>query len=172
MPDTNTHILLWAFPIAVSFHVFEEFAFPGGLIQWIQLRKPRRAKGNMYYVLVNAATIVIGVVIALGASGVICYDLFLNFVALMGGNALSHIRASMKSQKYCPGTVTCVLVLFPLSVVSFWFFVYTGRVDVLSAILNACLGGFVGFYLFSVDARKIDRCSDTDEKTNNNQDMS
>ena len=57
MRDRNILILLWSLPIALSLHVFEEFAFPGGLKQWIKDYKPRKPRSDFYYFIVNAAAI-------------------------------------------------------------------------------------------------------------------
>jgi hypothetical protein len=157
MNMSNVSMLLWALPVAVCLHVIEEFAFPGGLIRWIELHKPRRLKRKLYYVAVNAAAIVGGVIIALTAKETIGFCVFLWFVAFMAGNALSHIRASVQSYKYCPGSVTGGLFFLPMLVVSSWILLANALINWQSAVLNIASGVFVGFFVFSIDVRQKDR---------------
>jgi len=150
-------MLLWSFPIALSLHVFEEFAFPGGLRQWIRAYKPRKPKSDFYYFVVNAAAIAAAFIIALKASGISGNRIYLYFVAAMAGNAASHIRGTIQNRQYCPGTISSGLLLLPLFVISFWYLLGVGKVDLPSAIVCSCVGFVLGFYLFGMDIRKGDR---------------
>jgi hypothetical protein len=42
-------MFLWALPIALTLHVIEEFAFPGGFVRWIEVHNYRRLKTTRYY---------------------------------------------------------------------------------------------------------------------------
>ncbi len=157
MRASNILILLWSLPIAISLHVFEEFAFPGGLREWIKAYKPKRLKSNFYYFIVNAAAIVVASIIALTANGSLGFRLFLYSVALMGGNGASHIRGAIQKKQYCPGTISACVLLLPLLVVSCWYFLKAGLVGLPRAVVFVGAGAFIGFYVFSVDIRKQDR---------------
>src|SRR6476619_4239631 len=102
MRDRTTLLLLWSFPIALSLHVFEEFAFPGGLKNWIKDHKPRKLRSDFYYFIVNAAAIVGVIIIALKATDRLGFGIFLYCVAIMGGNSASHIRGTIQKRQYCP----------------------------------------------------------------------
>src|SRR5438552_1033139 len=102
MRDRSVLILLWSFPIALSLHVFEEFACPGGFKRWIEVHKPRKPRSDLYYFLVNAAAIAGAVIIALTASGVLGFCIYLYSVALMAGNASSHVCGTIQEKQYCP----------------------------------------------------------------------
>jgi uncharacterized protein with HXXEE motif len=154
MRDRNIMMLLWAFPIALSVHVFDEFAFPGGLIQWIRTYRPRKPRSDLYYVVVNAAAIVGAIIVAVTATGILGYRIYLNSVALMAGNAASHIRGTIQKNRYCPGTASSALALIPLCIISYWYFLSTGRVDFASAVVCFCAGIVVGFFVFGVDIRR------------------
>ena len=156
MCDRNVVVLLWSLPVALSLHVFEEFAFPGGLKQWIKDYKPRKPRSDFYYFIVNAAAIVGAVVIALKASGPVGFCVYLNSIAIMGGNAASHIRGTFQKKQYCPGSLSGACLLLPLLVISYWYFLGTGKVNLPSAIICFCLGFIVGFYVFGVDIRRAD----------------
>jgi hypothetical protein len=153
----TSQLLLWSFPIAVGLHAFEEFGFPGGLKQWIKTYKPRKPKTNSYYFIVNAAGIVGAFIIALRASDILGFRIYLHFVAIMAGNAASHICGTIQMKRYCPGIVSGSILLLPILVISFWYLVGAGKVDLLSAIICTCVGIFIGFYIFGVDIRQKDR---------------
>jgi len=157
MHSSHIQILLWAFPIALSVHVFEEFAYPGGFIEWVKSNKPRRLKSTIYYVSINAAAILGAAVIALRAADIVGYSLFLYSMALMGGNAATHIRGSIQKRQYCPGSVTGALVLLPLLVVGTLQILDAGLVNLTLAVVCVGIGFFIGFFIFSADIRKQDR---------------
>jgi hypothetical protein len=157
MRDRNILILLWSLPIALGLHVFEEFAFPGGFSQWIGACSPRQPKSNLYYFMVNALGIGAAIIIALKANDTLGFRIFLYSIALMAGNAASHIRGTIRKKQYCPGTVSAGLLLLPLFIVSHWYFVTTGLVALPSAIVCICAGMVIGFYVVGVDVRVTKR---------------
>jgi hypothetical protein len=156
MRDSKIVMLLWSLPIVLSLHVFEEFAFPGGLKKWINEYKPRRPKSNFYYLMVNATAIAGAVIIALTASDILGFRIYLYCVALMGGNAVSHLCGTVQAKQYCPGTYSGAFLLLPLLVISSWYLLREGKVDFTSAIICVGLGTFIGFYVFGLDIRKAD----------------
>jgi hypothetical protein len=153
----TAQILLWSFPIGLSLHVFEEFGFPGGFRQWIKTYNPRKLKSNTIYFIENAAGIVAVCIIALKANDILGYRIYLYCVAGMAGNAASHLRGTIQKKQYCPGTVSSVLLLLPLFVISYWYFLGAGKVDLASATVCLGAGTFIGFYIFGVDIREKDR---------------
>lgn len=157
MRDSHIQILLWALPIAMSIHVVEEFAYPGGYIRWIKSHKLGRLKSNLYYVALNAAAILGGTIIALKASDIVGYCIFLYSVAIVAGNATSHLVGSLQKRQYCPGSVSGAVLLLPLLVVSTWSFHSKGIVDLPLAVVCICIGFFIGFYVFSTHIRRKDR---------------
>lgn len=156
MISTDIDTLLWAFPIVLGLHVTEEFALPGGFIHWIELYNPGRLRSTRYYYLINAAAIVGSIAIALLAGGPAGYWLYLYSVALMAGNAVSHLRAALQQKRYCPGSVTGGLLLIPLLLLSSWQFIAKAVVGWPFAALGIGMGVFVGFFVFPVDARSIE----------------
>ena len=157
MREMNILILLWSLPIALSLHVFEEFVFPGGFSQWISASSPRKQKSDFYYFIVNASGIVAVAIIALKASDILGFRLYLYSAAFMGGNAATHIRGTIQKKKYCPGTVTGGLLLLPLCAIAYWYFVSAGKVDLPSALVCICAGVVMGSYVFGVDVRMTKR---------------
>jgi len=96
-------------------------------------------------------------IIALTASDVLGFRIYLYFVAIMAGNAASHIRGTIQMRQYCPGLVSGSLLLMPLLVVGYWYSLGTGKVDLLSASICLCVGVFFGFYVYGMDIREKDR---------------
>jgi len=156
MSSIGISIFLWAFPIGLSFHVIEEFAFPGGFAQWIDRYNHRRLKSTGYYVVINGVAILGSIAIALLARSAVVYWLYLYSVALMAGNAASHLRASLRQKKYCPGSVTGGLLLVPLLLLSSWQWIASALVAWPFAVLGIAMGLFVGFYVLAVDVRPFD----------------
>jgi len=153
MRDRNLLVLLWIFPIALSLHVFEEFAFPGGFKRWINVYKPRKLRSDFYYFAVNAAAIAGAVLIALIARRAVGLAVYLYSVALMAGNAASHLRGTIREKHYCPGTISGCLLLLPLLFVSCWYLLSASKLDPLWAIACVAVGVSVGFFVFAVDVR-------------------
>lgn len=157
MSDPNILILLWALPIALSLHVFEEFVWPGGFASWIRAQSARKARSGFYYFLVNAAGIAVAIIIALTASNIHGFRLYLYSTAFMGGNAVTHLRGTFRTKKYCPGTISSGFLLLPLCLVSQWYFVHAGNVDLFSALVAGCAGLFVGSFVVGVDVESTRR---------------
>ena len=155
----DIHVFLWVFPMALIIHVIEEFAFPGGFVRWIELYNHRGLRSSRYYFVINAAAIVGSVAIALLAKDPVGFWLYLYSVALLAGNAISHLRAALQEKKYCPGSVTGGLLLIPLSLLSSWQFIANAIVAWPFATLGIGMGLFVGFYVFPVDARPFNSTS-------------
>ena len=154
MRDTYTVLLLWFFPIAISLHVFEEFALPGGLKQWIKDYQPRKLRNNFYYFIVNAAAIIGATILALTASGILGFCIYLNSVAIMAGNAASHLCAALQKRRYCPGSISGCLFLLPLCVTSNWYFLRERKVNLPSTVICLFAGAAVGFYVFGLHFKK------------------
>ena len=154
MNDKNVILVLWALPIAFGLHVFEEFIFPGGLQRWIRAYKSN-PKSDYYYFVLNAATWVVALVLALKPSVAGLY-VCAGFIALLAGNSVSHIRGTLQKKQYCPGTASGVALLLPLFVVSHWYLLSCRRLDWQALAVNVAIGIFVGFYLFGVDVRRAD----------------
>ena len=104
------------FPLGVALHVAEEWpAFP---------RWARRFASPQYSDREYITTHVAGVVVAIGAVGVIRWfpttPVLFGFLAMVFGpgvfcNAWFHIGGTILSRTYCPGVITSVLVYLPLS---------------------------------------------------------
>ena len=155
MSDNQITILLWSLPVAISLHVFEEFAFPGGLKQWIRTYRPRKPKGNWYYVAINAFAIVLAALLAWTARDYPgSLRGYLYFAALVAGNGAAHIRGTLQTRRYCPGIVSGGALLIPIFALNCWHFLAAGTLGLASTLACIAVGAFIGFYVFGVDRRK------------------
>ena len=153
----HTGLILWLLPIALSVHVFEEFAYPGGLRDWIRAYRPKKPSANWYYVLANGPIILGAIIVALKANDLLGYRIYLFLVDVMGANAVSHIRGSFQQKQYCPGTVSGSVLLLPLMILSNVYFLANDQVDGISIGLLICAGILLGFYVGGVDIRSKDK---------------
>ena len=153
MHALSSTMVLWARPVALSIHVVEEFAIPGGFVRWIERYNQRRLKRARYYVAVNAAAIALSVALAFWAKEPVGYWVFLYSVALMAGNAVSHVRAALQQKRCCPGMVSGVLLFIPLLVLGGWRFIGADVVRWPFAAIGIIMGLIVGLFLFPVDTR-------------------
>jgi hypothetical protein len=156
MMDKNIVILLWFLPLALSLHVIEEFAYPGGLRQWIRAYKPGRPKSTLYYFIANASILIGAYIIAFRAVDIFGFRIYLALVAIVGSNGISHIRGTLQKKQFCPGVFSSMVLYLPLTVLSFYYFLAQGKVDILSAVVCACIGVFIGYYVGGIDIRKKD----------------
>lgn len=153
MDLVSLQLLLWALPVFLSIHVVEEFGYPGGFIQWMAAHNPRRIKSTWYYIAINSAGIVVGILIALTAKDAVGYCIFVFTVTFMATNGLSHLIAAIQEKRYCPGCVTGPLLFMPLAVVSYWKFLTDNLMNWQSLVINAFLGFIVGFVVLTVHQR-------------------
>jgi len=153
----HTGLILWLLPIALSVHVFEEFAYPGGSRDWIRIYKPNKPRANWYYVLANGPIILGAIIVALKANDMLGYRIYLFLVDVMGANAVSHIRGSFQQKQYCPGTISGSVLLLPLMILSNVYFFGNDQVDIISIALLICAGMLIGFYVGGIDIRSKDQ---------------
>lgn len=151
---TEIQTFLWGLPLFTALHVVEEFAYPGGFVKWMAVHNSTRLKQTWYYVAINAFAILGGACIALIANGVVGYCVFIWFVTFMAANGLSHIIASVQAGKYCPGSVTGILLFLPLFAASSWKFLAEGLINWQSWLLNAFSAIVVGYFFITVHSRR------------------
>jgi len=154
MNPANLKLFLWALPLFMCIHVFEEFAFPGGFIRWMASQNSKRLHKTYYYVAINGIGIFLGAITALTATNVVGYCLFIWLVTYMATNGLSHAIASVQARRYCPGTVTGIFLFVPLLLVSYWVFATQDLVNWQSLVLNAISAFVVGYFFITVHQNK------------------
>lgn len=139
--DKITALLLWLLPISLSLHVVEEFFLPGGFIEWYHSYRPKFAKTKTsYYVVVNAILIAASFTIPISHKGSDIYHIFLVVCGWLSGNAIfTHIWGAIKTRRYSPGVAVGSVLILPLSIFSYVYFIKSGTVDLFSALVCAAV---------------------------------
>lgn len=135
-------IFFWLLPLVVVLHITEEFAFPGGFRLWYQNYKPSIGPSltNGFLVTVNSlliAACVISIILGTSPQGVAFWQ---TVAAILFSNSLFHIVGGVKSQQYCPGIITSIVLYLPLSLYGYWFFITTEQASTGTAIFSFILG--------------------------------
>ena len=168
-PGQKGVVLVWCLPIAFGLHVFEEFAFPRGLGEWSKDHRPQIADSmtTAHFYRINAIGGAATLGVALGAfdyargysfMGIRAWLAVLAWVAF---NALVHIRGTIESRRYSPGTVTSVALYLPLAVGATAYFLRQGAVDVVSLAIGAVWG--VAAYAFFIRRLRKRAATETGE---------
>jgi hypothetical protein len=140
--------LIFLQPIFFGLHVFEEFFFPGGYVVWYKSYSPKlvEALTSSYLFRINAIPLVLSVLASLGAFDYMgTYSLggiraWMALLSILFVNALFHIQGAILTKKYSPGMVSAIAFYFPLTIISFTYFLKTGAIDIFSAIVCLSIG--------------------------------
>jgi len=148
VPDRYTLILAFLWPIVFSFHVMEEFIFPGKGEEWFRLYRPEFASRytETYFVKVNAIGAAAAALVPLGifdyrgsySSAGIYANLV--FASAMLFNAYYHVRGTIETKRYSPGAVTGVVLYLPLAMALYAHLLASGAIGGLAAILCLIVG--------------------------------
>jgi len=148
IPDRRSLILAYCFPIAFTFHVLEEFILPGKGEDWFRLYRPRFASRytEAYFVKINAigfagaALVPLGLLDYRGAYSL--GGIFGNmiFAAALLANAYYHVRGSITTRRYSPGTLTGIVLYVPIAVAFYTQLLRTGAASWILAILCFAAG--------------------------------
>jgi hypothetical protein len=139
--------LAWAPAVAVSAHIFEEFVFPGGFSAWYRRYRPDAAVSftPRFAFGINALLVGVCLVIPLQGVGPNGVATWLIVAALLAGNAMFHIRATLRGREYSPGLVTSVAMYLPLAIFGYFHFLRSGRASLGTAVIAAIMGGSYNF---------------------------
>ena len=135
-------LLFWLPLAAASAHIFEEFAWPGGFAEWYRRYRPEieRSLSPRYLVIVNAALLFGLFSVGVDRRTVIGPAFLLTMVAILFGNGVFHLFASVRTRTYSPGAVTGALFYIPLGVVTFSAILRTHLASLETAIVAAIIG--------------------------------
>jgi hypothetical protein len=129
-PASALSLAYWLPLLCVIPHLVEEFIWPGGFMAWDRGYRPQfsasitpRALWSINSLLVAAAILCA----AMGESSRRGASLCLVLMAILGGNALFHLRAVLRTRRYSPGVVTGALLYLPACAYAYMmFFVQNG----------------------------------------------
>lgn len=134
--------LPWAPFAAACCHIFEEFVWPGGFIDWYRRYRlnPSRITKRLL-VFVNIALLAACITYALVADTKWGAATLLGLCALLCSNGMWHAWASVKTHTVSPGLVTGILLYVPLMIIEFNAYLQAGRVSLSLAAAAAGAGG-------------------------------
>jgi hypothetical protein len=139
--------MFW-FPLAAaSAHVFEEFAWPGGFTAWYHRYRPEiaRSVSKKFLFWINAALLFGAFSVGMDERTPIGPAFFLTFCALLAGNGMFHLYATLTTRHYSPGVVTGALLYIPLALYGFATLIASGRASISTALVAALIGGSYHF---------------------------
>ena len=148
VPDRQTLVLAYLFPIAFTLHVVEEFLFPGKGEDWLRLYRPHFAPRytDAYFAKINAIGFAGAALVPLGLldyrSGYSLGGIFGNlvFASAILANACYHVCGSIQTKQYSPGTITSIALYAPLAIVFFLQMLRSGAVHWLVALVCLAIG--------------------------------
>ncbi|HVP22047.1 MAG TPA: HXXEE domain-containing protein [Anaerolineaceae bacterium] len=143
LPKIFDVFLVFCLPITFGLHVFEEFIFPGGGIEWFALYHPEytSAYTPSYFFKVNVIALVLSILTTLGtfdfSGGFTFFGIraWIAFLAFQAINAIFHLRGSIVTRRWSPGLGTGILLYLPLTIVGFTYLLRTGVVDMISVVI-------------------------------------
>jgi Protein of unknown function with HXXEE motif len=148
IPDQHSLILAFLFPIAFSFHVLEEFVFPGRGEEWFRLYRPEFASRytEAYFVKVNAIGAAAAALVPLGlfdyrggfSFGGVAANMI--FASTMLANAYYHARGTIELRRYSPGVITSLVLYVPLAMALYAQLLKAGATGPVTALICLVLG--------------------------------
>lgn len=152
---------LWWAPLgAAALHVVEEFVYPGGFAAWDRAYRSsiQASITPGLHLVVNALLLAACGTVGLSGmpGGVLVVGGYrfrsavpaslsvvgwLVLAALLFSNAIFHVVGTYRTKTVSPGVRTGVLLYMPMALFGYGYFLRTGQVSFLAAIVSALLGG-------------------------------
>ncbi len=151
-------LLAWSLTGAASFHILEEFVFPGGFKSWWCAYRPETAASvsNRFLIIINAALLAFSVNVALAVqaprgNGVAAW---LALAALLFSNAIFHVIGAFQTKRYSPGMISGIVLYIPIAIYGFVHFLRRGQASLPTALVAAFIGGSYHFISFANHRRR------------------
>ena len=129
-----------AFVVAAVIHVLEEYAYPGGFLDWMKSMNPRFTP----WITTKFAVIINGLFLLLCAMGTVVASRSLVFslsvASLLFFNGLIHLAGTIRTKRYAPGVISGVLLYMPLSLYAVYLLAGTGRLTLAGGVMAGLLG--------------------------------
>ncbi len=135
-------LLFWCPLFAAIAHITEEFVWPGGFAGWYRTYHPdiARSISKRYLVVVNGALLFTCLSVGIDRPTTFGPAFLLTVVALLFGNGVFHLFATLRTRSYSPGVVTGVLLYIPLGIVSYVAILREQLASVETAVVAAIVG--------------------------------
>ena len=121
-------------------HMFEEYFFPGGFMDFMKRLNPRFAPlvTKTMAIVVNGLQLLLCIVVMAVGKKALVFSM--SVAALLFINGLVHIGGCLRVKGYAPGIITGALLYLPLSSYAYFRFVGSGQLNVSGVILTGVLG--------------------------------
>ena len=128
------------FVVAAVIHVLEEYAYPGGFLDWMKGMNPRFTPWitTRFAVIINGLFLLLCVVGAIVAARNLV--LSLSVASLLFINGLMHLGGTVRARRYTPGVVSGILLYMPLALYAFYLFARSGRLTLAGSAIAGLLG--------------------------------
>ncbi|MBK6765287.1 MAG: HXXEE domain-containing protein [bacterium] len=124
--------MFWSALPALMLHQFEEYVFPGGFLSWFN-RDVFKSDSDVSPISPKIA-FVLNVLLAwplfvvVGYVGLEQMWFSMPMMGILFVNAWFHIALSISSMRYSPGTFSAILILLPLSLYTFYYYIMTWEI--------------------------------------------
>ena len=147
---SSTHsvtLLLWAPTLAASAHIFEEFVWPGGFLDWHRGYRPQHAASitPRFALIANALLLFLCIAAPVNGPTPLGVAEWLVATAILATNAVFHVRAVLQTRAYSPGVVTAVFLYVPLTLGGTFWLIHTGLASIATAAALFLAGGAYPF---------------------------
>jgi uncharacterized protein with HXXEE motif len=142
LTDTR-HWLLWAPLGAAVTHIFEEFVWPGGFMNWYRQYRGLSVSSitPRFLTIVNVVLLAVCVNAALAANTPFGIAYWIAISGILASNGVWHLWAAVRSRVYSPGMVTGLLLYVPLAIYGCTYFLKSGSVSIGGAVMALLIGG-------------------------------
>ena len=147
--DKILPLLIWAMPVSFFLHAAEEFFFPGGFIAWFHRYRPKCAgTKTSHYAVINGLgfLLILAVAFKLSVSHSGYGGLLIIFGMLSCNGIFTHLLGAARTRSYSPGMVTSVVLYLPLTMLSYFAVISSGRIDLASLLLYIALSPLLELY--------------------------
>jgi len=135
-------------------HQIEEYLFPGGFLRWFN-REVFKSESDRSPISAKVAIFInLGLgwplYAAVGFAGLEQMWLSMPAMGILFVNAWFHIALSLSSNRYSPGTFTSIMVLLPLSLYTFYYYVMTWEIGFQLLFLSILTGVVLHLLMLTV----------------------
>ncbi|MCB9357429.1 MAG: HXXEE domain-containing protein [Calditrichaeota bacterium] len=150
--------MFWSALPALMLHQFEEYVLPGGFLPWLnkEIFKSGAAGSPISPKLAFVINIVLGwpLYTLVGYVGLTEMWFVMPMMGILFVNAWFHIALSISTSRYSPGTFSAILVILPLTLYTFYYYIMTWEIG-FRLLYFAILAGLVLHLLFLTVPREL-----------------
>lgn len=151
--------MFWAALPALMLHQLEEYVFPGGFLPWFNrgIFGSDSDKSPISPTFAFVLNVVIGwpLYAAVGFVNLEQMWLVMPAMGILFVNAWFHIALSLAHNRYSPGTFTSILLLLPLTLYTFYYYVMTWEIGFRLLFIAIVVGLILHLLMLTVPRELI-----------------